>query len=136
MRAADSRSCSCQVISIENVGTVKRQKVEEWLRQEIIKQYGDGCVLDNPLLRIATLFDNLSHKAQYELFEYAKSRILGIGQELELRDKLWSVLQKGGSRDGSWNDVEEFAGHLICKENVYKKSLEKCMGKAVQKVIL
>ncbi len=66
------------------------------------------------------MFDNLSNDAQYELLGYAKRCIFGAGRDISLRDRFWAVLEKGGSRDGSWNDIEEFADELICRENIYK----------------
>ncbi len=65
--------------------------------------------------------DGLSCEAQHDLFGYAKKRIFGMNQDMKLRDKFWSVIEKGGIEDGTWEDVEEFADQLVLKENTGKK---------------
>lgn len=109
------------IISINSSNRMKRQRMEEWLRKEMTEQYGDADFIDNPLVRICIMFDSLSDEAQHELFGYAKGRILGVNQNMKLRDMFWAVLEKGG-RNGSWEDVEEFAGQMVYREHIRGES--------------
>ena len=44
---------------------------------------------------------------------------MGFGNEISMRDKLWSVIEKGSSKNGSWQAVEEFADTLLLKAGIY-----------------
>lgn len=114
-----------KVVNINDFGSRRKEQIERWLEEEIGRKYGDrdSIILKNPLIRIITRFEALDAKSQYELYRYAKGRILGIDQDLNLRDKLWSVIEKGGS-NGSWEDVEEFADSLLIREKAYKRAAE------------
>lgn len=126
MRAAGSGTGSCKVVSMEESSRMKKKKVEEWLRQEMVRKYGNRGVrlYENPMIRICIMFDSLGSDAQYELFGFAKGRILGMERDMDLRHRFLDVLEKGGLYDGSWDDVEELATKMICKENPHVKSLE------------
>ena len=110
----------CTIVSISGYEGIMKERLEEWLRQEMEERYGEfGSVLDNPLLRISTKFDALSEDSQVTLFGFAKGYVLGPGGSISLRDQLWSVLEAG--RSAAWEAVEEFADSLLIKEKTYKR---------------
>lgn len=112
----------CKIVNINDSRRNRKKRIEAWLEQEMSERYGDDdFTLKNSMLRISTKFDALSTESQRELYGYAKGCILGMGRELCLRDQFWSILQKGGSEDGSWGDIEEFADTLLEKEKTYKR---------------
>lgn len=112
----------CKVIDIKDFQRNKKEKIEEWLEKEVLEKYGQEdkeLVLHNPLLRINTKFEMLDYNSQIELYGYAKSIIMGFGSEISLKDKLWSILEKGSSKNGSWQAVEKFADTLLVAGNMY-----------------
>lgn len=112
----------CKVIDIRSFQKDKKEKIEEWLVEKISEKYRSEdreFALHSPLLRIITKFETLDHDSQIELYGFAKSVIMGFGNEISMRDKLWSVLEKGSSENGSWQVVEEFANKLLLKSNMY-----------------
>lgn len=126
MRAAKSMAGSCQIISMQQSGALKRRKIEEWIRKKILERHENDHLMDNPMVRICVMFDNMNFDAQLELCGFAKGRILGIEKDLGLRDRFLSILERGGFGDGSWEDIEEFAIQLICRENTHEKASVWC----------
>ena len=93
----------CQVIDIKDLQGNNKEETEEWLEREMLEKYGHEdkeLVIHNPLLRILTKFEALDHDSQIELYGYAKSIIMGFGNEISLKDRLWSILEKGSSKNG------------------------------------
>lgn len=115
-----------KIVNMDDYGSRRKEQIERWLEEEIDRSYGerDSIILGNPLIRIITRFDALDSKVQHELYGYAKERILGRNCDMKLRDKFWSVLREGGSDDGSWKDVEDFADTLLIREKTYKRGME------------
>lgn len=115
-----------KIVNINDFGSRRKEQIEKWLEEEIGRMYGDrdAITLKNPLIRIFTKFEALDYHSQCELYGYAKACILGGGCDLNLRDKFWNVLEKGGRADGSWKDVEEFADTLLIREKTYKRTVE------------
>ncbi len=112
----------CKVIDIKSFQKDKKENIEEWLEEKVLKKYvheDKELVLRNPVLRILIKFEALDHDSQIELYGYAKSIIMGFGNEISMRDKLWSVIEKGSSKNGSWQAVEEFADTLLLKAGIY-----------------
>lgn len=106
----------CKVVDIKNFQRNKKEEIEKWLEKEVLEKYGQEdkeLVLHNPLLRISTKFEMLDYDSQIELYGYAKNIIMGFGNDISLKDKLWSILEKGSSKSGSWQAVEEFANTLL-----------------------
>lgn len=112
----------CQVIDIKDFQGNNKEETEEWLEREMLEQYGHEdkeLVIHNPLLRILTKFEMMDYGSQIELYGYAKSIIMGFGNEISLKDRLWSILEKGSSKNGSWQAVEEFANTLLLEGKMY-----------------
>lgn len=111
-----------KVVDIKDFQRSNKEKIEECLEREMLVKYGyedKELVLHNPLLRIFTKFEMLDYDSQIELYEYAKSIIMGFGNEISLKDKLWNILEKGSSKSGSWQAVEKFADTLLVAGNMY-----------------
>lgn len=116
-----ANSDSGKIVDIRDFGCRRKEQIERWLEAEISRKYGrKDSILENPMIRIITKFEALDGEAQYELYGYARRCILESGKNLSLRDKFWTVIEKGGSDDGSWNDVEEFADTLMIRERTCK----------------
>ncbi len=112
----------CQLIDIKDFQGNNKEETEEWLEREMLEKYGHEdkeLVIHNPLLRILTKFEIMDYGSQIELYGYAKSIIMGFGNEISLKDKLWSILEKGSSKNGSWQAVEEFANTLLLEGKMY-----------------
>lgn len=112
----------CQVIDIKDFQGNNKEETEEWLENEMLEKYGHEdkeLVLHNPLLRILTKFEALDHGSQIELYGYAKSIIMGFGSEISLKDRFWNILEKGSSKNGSWQAVDEFANILLLEGQMY-----------------
>ena len=122
IETASQAAAPAKVVDISDFGSWRQDQIEKWLIEQIYLLYGDKDenTIRNPLLRISTKFEALSSGAQYELYGFARGRILGMGKDVSLKDRLWSVLEKGARADGSWADVEEFADTLLIKEKTYK----------------
>lgn len=117
MRAADSAS---EIVSISDYRSNGKKQIQKWLEEEFNRKFGKkSSLLDNPLTRILIKFDALDSDSQYELYGYARRCILK-DRGLSLRDKFWSVIDKGGTDDGSWEDVEEYADTLLIKARTLK----------------
>ncbi len=118
MRAANTASA---IVNISDYRSNGKEQIERWLEEKIRQKHGEKSdLLENPLVRILTKFDALDSKAQYELCGYARGCILGIDGDLSLREKFWSIIDKGGYDDGSWKNVEEFADKLLLKSHICK----------------
>ncbi len=112
----------CKVIDMKDFKRNNKAETEEWLENEMLEKYGHEdkeLVLHNPLLRILTKFEMMDHGSQIELYGYAKSVIMGFGNEISLKDRFWNILEKGSSKNGSWQVVEEFANTLLLKASTY-----------------
>ncbi len=112
----------CNVIDIKDLQRNNKEETEEWLEKEMLKKYGyedKELVIHNPLLRILTKFEMLDNNSQIELYGYAKSVIMGFDNEISLKDRLWNILEKGSSKNGSWQAVEEFADTLLFEGSMY-----------------
>ena len=112
----------CQLIDIKDFQGNNKEETEEWLEREMLEKYGHEdkeLVIHNPLLSILTKFEIMDYGSQIELYGYAKSIIMGFGNEISLKDKLWSILEKGSSKNGSWQAVEEFANTLLLEGKMY-----------------
>lgn len=78
----------CKVVNINDFEGSRKSRVEEWLKKEMEKRYGEfDSGLDNPLLRISTKFDVLSAESQVTLYGFAKGYVLGLGGSISLRDQ-------------------------------------------------
>lgn len=112
----------CKVIDMKDFKRNNKAETEEWLENEMLEKYGHEdkeLVLHNPLLRILTKFEMMDHGSQIELYGYAKSVIMGFGNEISLKDRFWNILEKGSSKNGSWQAVEEFANTLLLEGKMY-----------------
>lgn len=122
MTVTNRHAALCQVIDIKDFQGNNKEETEEWLEREMFEKYGHEdkeLVIHNPLLRILTKFEMMDNDSQIELYGYAKSIIMGFGNEISLKDKFWNILEKGSSKNGSWQVVEEFANTLLLKASTY-----------------
>lgn len=114
----------CKVVefgSYKAAGTeTRKEQIEKWLKGQIFKRYGDrsDVIVKNPLIRLSTIFESLSDKAQYELYGYAKRTALGERGRMSMKREFWNFLEMAPS---AWEDIEEFADTLIVKEKAYKQ---------------
>ncbi|MBQ9305833.1 hypothetical protein [Butyrivibrio sp.] len=100
----------------------KKQDIEEWLRCEIERQYGETSefVMDNPIIRICALFDALGDDAKYILFMYAARIMAEQDRDFGLREKFWHILEQGRKDPKLWQKVEKYA-MVLAKENCIHK---------------
>ncbi len=109
---------SCNIVDIRDFGEYKEKRVEKWLTQKISELYEDDSdfVLENPLIRISTMFEGLSEEAQYELYGYAKRAALKDQGERSMYKIFWNYVEMAPS---AWEDIEKFANDLLRKEKIY-----------------
>ena len=109
----------CKVVSISDFEGSRKDRIKDWLKQEMEERYRKcDSVLNNPLLRISTKFDALSAESQVILFGVAKGYVLELGESISLRDQLWNVLETG--EPAAWEAIEEYADTLLIKEKICK----------------
>lgn len=126
MTVTNGHAALCQVIDIKDFQGNNKEETEEWLEREMFEKYGNEdkeLVIHNPLLRILTKFEMMDNDSQIELYGYAKSIIMGFGNEISLKDKFWNILKEGSSKNGSWRAVDEFASTLLMESNNYSCNL-------------
>lgn len=112
-----------QIVNISNYGACAEQRLEAWLKEEMIKQYGEyNEIRDNRLLRICTKFDAMDSSSQNKVFDYAERCMLDQVGGLSIRDRFWNILEKVGGT--SWKDIEKYADKLLVKELEPTKSCE------------
>ena len=63
---------STNIVNIKELVNKKNDQIEEWLRERITEIYGDDDDVNNPILRLITIFDALSDASQKKLYNYAK----------------------------------------------------------------
>lgn len=115
--AARSGVC-CQIVSIAEFGSRRAEKaarMEKWLEERVIEEYGDGSAIQNPLIRIITKFRALAEDGQIQLFRYAKNSFGGDALDKQLWNMLERRPEKMDRRDG-WKMVEEHADLLLQKQ--------------------
>ncbi len=113
-----SNTGCCQIVSIAEFGsrrTDKADRMEKWLEEKIIEEYGDEDAVHNPLIRIITKFRALTEDGQRQLFRYAENR---FGSDT-LDRQLWNMLERQPEtmdiRTG-WGMVENRADTLLQKQ--------------------
>lgn len=113
-----SNTSCCQIVSIAEFGSRRTDKVdrmEKWLGEKIIEEYGDEDAVHNPLIRIITKFRALTEDGQRQLFRYAENR---FGSDTIDR-QLWNMLERQpetmDKRTG-WEMVESRADTLLQKQ--------------------
>ena len=110
------------VIGFEN-GLKIKQDTEEWLRNEIERQYGSTgeVAMENPIIRICAVFDALGDDAKYILFLYAEKIMLEQDGEFNIRERFWHLLEQGRKDENLWKKVEKYAMLLAKKECIHKR---------------
>lgn len=113
-----SNTGCCQIVSIAEFGsrrTDKADRMEKWLEEKIIEEYGDEDAVHNPLIRIITKFRALTEDGQRQLFRYTENR---FGSDT-LDRQLWNMLERQPEtmdiRTG-WGMVENRADTLLQKQ--------------------
>ena len=113
-----SNTSCCQIVSIAEFGnrrTDKADRMEKWLEDKIIEEYGHEDAVHNPLIRIITKFLALTEDGQRQLFRYAEDR---FGSDT-LDRQLWNMLERQpetmDQRTG-WGMVENRADTLLQKQ--------------------
>lgn len=113
---------SCKVIEMVKFGRKKKDKLENWLKEQIHKKYGDKdeITIKNPLIRLSTKFEALSDSAQCELYEIAKRAPFGNKGRMSMSKEFWNFLEM---QPVAWEDIEEVADRFLLKEEVYKQTV-------------
>lgn len=108
------------VVRMDDFGSRRKERIEEWLRGEIFERYGerDETVMKNPLIRLSTIFESLSDAAKCELHGYAKRAAMGERGRMSMGREFWNFLEMVPT---AWEDIEEFADTLLVKEKTYKQ---------------
>ena len=66
IEAVSNTSC-CQIVSIAEFGSRKAEeaaRMEKWLEERAVEEYGDVYVAQNPLIRIFIKFQALAEDSQ------------------------------------------------------------------------
>ncbi len=113
-----SNTGCCQIVSIAEFGSrraEKAAKMEKWLEERVVEEYGDESVVQNPLIRIITKFRALAEDSQIQLFRYAEGRFGGDA----LDRQFWNMLERQpetmDKRTG-WEMVEKRADTLLAAQ--------------------
>lgn len=103
------------IVNINDFGNRRKERIEEWLRKQIVERYNDksDVVVKNPLIRLSTIFECLSNTAQCELYGYAKRAALGECGRLSMKKEFWNFLEMAPA---AWDDIQEFADELLIRE--------------------
>ena len=107
------------VIRMDDFGSRRKERIEEWHRGKIFERYGerDEIITKNPLIRLSTIFEALSDTAKCELHGYAKCAALGERGRMSMGKEFWNFLEMAPT---AWEDIEEFADTLLVREKTYK----------------
>lgn len=72
-----SNTNCCQIVSIAEFGSRKKEQIERWIEKRMLEEYGekDEVTVKNPLLRLSVMFGALSDASQLELYEYTLSKL-------------------------------------------------------------
>ena len=90
-------------------------RMEKWLEERAVEEYGDVYVAQNPLIRIFIKFQALAEDSQLQLFRYAENSFGGD----TLGRQFWNMLERQPEkmdRRAGWKMVEERADLLLQKQ--------------------
>ncbi len=113
-----SNTSCCQIVSIAEFGSRKADeaaRMEQWLEERVVEEYGDESAVQNPLIRIITKFRALAEDGQLQLFRYAEKSFGGDALDRQLWNMLERYPEKMDRRDG-WKMVEKRADLLLQKQ--------------------
>lgn len=113
-----SNTGCCQIVSIVEFGSRKAEeaaRMEKWLEERAVEEYGDVYVAQNPLIRIFIKFQALAEDSQLQLFRYAENSFGGD----TLGRQFWNMLERQPEKmdkRAGWKMVEERADLLLQKQ--------------------
>ena len=107
----------CQIVSIAEFGSRKKDQIERWIEKRMLEEYGekDEVTVKNPLLRLSVMFGALSDASQLELYGYAKRAALDRQGGWSMEREFWNFLE---AAPAAWEDIEEFADKLLIREKI------------------